>query len=264
MKNILVPLGLSDNATHTLNYAIRFAQSTQATIYIMDSFNPSFHHAYLHNVNETVSRSNFNRIKELVKEIDHHGTNIQLVTYEGEFLKGVSSLNTKVNLDLIITGPLPNSNDDSIFLGPTPGRLVKKTDIPVLIVPEAVPYKPLKKALFAFKKGQVKGERSLDPIHFLQKNVDTQISLLLVKIPGIQRQELSIDHEVVELSNQMTSTENATVYQGVLEFFREVQPDLLIVFARERGFFEKLISSDVVYKKDFYTTSPLLVLKNRS
>lgn len=264
MKNILVPLGVSTNAKHTLNYAIQFAQSNQATLYIMDSYNPSFHHAYLLNVNETVGKSNLNRVKKLVKEVDHKRINIQLVNYEGEFLQGVRSLDEKVHLDLIITGPLPNSNDETIFLGPTSGRLVKKTEIPVLIVPEAVVYTPLKKALFAFKMGQIKGDRSLAPIHFLQRNFSTEIELLLVKTPGYQRKDFSIDHEVVELSHEMTSTENATVYQGVLEFFREVQPDLLTVFARERGFFEKLITSDVVYKKDFYTTTPLLVLKNRS
>ena len=263
MKNILVPLGVSSNAKYTLDYAIQFAQSNQANLYIMDSFNPSFHHAYLFNASESVGKSNFNRIKNLVKEIDHNGIKIQLVTYKGEFLQGVRSLDEKIHIDLIITGPLPNSNDNQIFLGPTSGRLVKKTSIPVLIVPEALAYKPLKKALFAFKMGQVKGDRSLTPIHFLQRNFNTEIELLLVKIPGYQREDFSIDHEMVELSNKMTSTENATVYQGVLEFFREVKPDLLTVFARERGFFEKLITSDVVYKKDFYTTTPLLVLKNR-
>jgi hypothetical protein len=38
---------------------------------------------------------------------------------------------------------------------------------------------------------------------------------------------------------------------------------LLVVFARKRGFFEKLMGSDVIYKKDFYAKTPLLVLKNR-
>jgi hypothetical protein len=38
---------------------------------------------------------------------------------------------------------------------------------------------------------------------------------------------------------------------------------MLVVFARKRGFFEKLMESDMVYKKDFFTKIPLLVLKNR-
>jgi len=263
MKNILVPLGISDNSEQTLVYAIGLASKTQAAIYVMDSFNPSFVNAHLLNVKEVVKRNNFNRIKALVKSIDHRGLSIQMVSYEGEFLVGVNALDEKVGLDLIVCGSMPNSNNDAIFLGPTPGRLVKKTDIPVWIIPEGAIFQAPKKALFAFKKGKVKGERSLLPLKFLQDQFNTQLELLLVKTPGQNRKELQIDHEIVELSDQMTSSENATIYQGVLEHFRQVHPDILIVFARKRGFFEKLIASDVVFKKDFFTKTPLLVIKNR-
>lgn len=263
MKNILLPLGVSDNAKHVLRYAIEFSKSTKATIYIMDSFNPSYPNAHLLNFKEVVNRNNFNRIKELVDSVDHQGISLQMVSYEGDVLSGIEELDKKVGLDLILTGPSPNANNDSIFLGPTAGRLVKKTNLPVWIIPEGAKFSPPKKALFAFKEGKIKGDSSLAPIRNLQANFKTQIELLLVKIPGKKRKDLKIDHEIVELSDHMTSTENGTVYQGVLEFFRDVQPDLLTVIARQRGFFEKLIASDIVYKKDFYTTVPLLVLKNR-
>lgn len=85
----------------------------------------------------------------------------------------------------------------------------------------------------------------------------------MVKTPGHENNRLEIDHEIVELSEGLVSSDNATVYQGVLEHFQSINPDLLVVFARKRGFFEKLMGSDVIYKKDFYAKIPLLVLKNR-
>ncbi len=263
MKNILVPLGVSENAESTLSYAIELALTTQSTLYVMDSFHPSFHNAHLLNAKQAVENNNTKRIKELVHRIEHKGIDIKIVRYEGDVLSGIDSLDEKVNLDLILSGPMPNADNEAVFLGPTAGKLVKKTDIPVLIVPEGFSFAAPKKALFAFKQGKIKGDRSLAPIHFFQKSFATVINLLLVKVPGQERKERQIDHEIVELSNEMTSTENGTVYQGVLEHFREFQPDLLAVFARKRGFFAKLIESDVVLKKDFYTKTPLLVLKNR-
>jgi hypothetical protein len=95
------------------------------------------------------------------------------------------------------------------------------------------------------------------------KTFKTKVNLLLVKVPGYETARLDIDHEIVEFSEGLISSENATVYQGVLEHFQSVQPDILVVFARKRGFFEKLMESDMVYKKDFFTRIPLLVLKNR-
>ena len=46
MKNILVPLGISDNAQNTLAYAIDLAVTSQAKLYVMDTFNPSFTNAH--------------------------------------------------------------------------------------------------------------------------------------------------------------------------------------------------------------------------
>ena len=263
MKNILVPLGVSENAESTLTYAIELAVVTNATLYVMDSFNPSFHNAHLLNAKQAVGNNNTKRIKDLVQRVDNKKINIQIVRYEGDLLSAISSLDQKVQLDLILSGPMPNADNEAVFLGPTAGKLVKKTDIPVLIVPQGFVFVAPKKALFAFKRGRVKGDRSLAPIHFFQKTFATAINLLLVKVPGQERKDQQIDHEIVELSHKMTSTENGTVYQGVLEHFRTVEPDLLMVFARKRGFFAKLIETDVVLKKDFYTKTPLLVLKNR-
>ena len=263
MKNILVPLGVSENAESTLTYAIELAVVTNATLYVMDSFNPSFHNAHLLNAKQAVGNNNTKRIKDLVQRVDNKKINIQIVRYEGDVLSAISSLDQKVQLDLILSGPMPNADNEAVFLGPTAGKLVKKTDIPVLIVPQGFVFVAPKKALFAFKRGRVKGDRSLAPIHFFQKTFATAINLLLVKVPGQERKDQQIDHEIVELSHKMTSTENGTVYQGVLEHFRTVEPDLLMVFARKRGFFAKLIETDVVLKKDFYTKTPLLVLKNR-
>jgi hypothetical protein len=64
------------------------------------------------------------------------------------------------------------------------------------------------------------------------------------------------------LDAPLTTTTNATVYQGVLEHFQAAAPDVLCVFKRKRGFFEKLWEPDVVLKKDFYCSVPLLILKS--
>jgi len=38
MKNILVPIGSSINAAHTLQYAIDFAQEVDANVYVISVF----------------------------------------------------------------------------------------------------------------------------------------------------------------------------------------------------------------------------------
>jgi hypothetical protein len=97
----------------------------------------------------------------------------------------------------------------------------------------------------------------------IQDQFNSILRLLLVKVPGFANRNHQISDEVLKRAEQLLYSENATVYQGVLEHFQAYQPDMLVVFKRERGFFEKLWEPDLIYKKDFYCTVPLLVLKNK-
>jgi hypothetical protein len=59
-------------------------------------------------------------------------------------------------------------------------------------------------------------------------------------------------------------SENATVFQGIVEHFSEINPELLCVLRRKNkdGFFKKLLKqNEVITKKQFFTTKPLLILK---
>jgi len=116
--------------------------------------------------------------------------------------------------------------------------------------------------LLAFKTGEVKDTATLKPMIAFQKKFKTKLKLLLVKVPGFANRNHHLDDALVQRSEGLTFSENATVYQGVLEHFQANKPDLLVAFKRERGFFEKLWEPDRIYKKDFYCTIPLLVLKN--
>ena len=87
------------------------------------------------------------------------------------------------------------------------------------------------------------------------------MDLLFVQTPSLPDPHEHADAALMAMAQQTLQTKNATVYQGVLEHFQASQPDLLVVFKRERGFFEKLWEPDMVLKKDFYCTVPLLVLK---
>ena len=81
MKHLLVPLGISKNAENTLRFAIDFAAQTTAIIYVLDSFNPSVTNMHLINVKGMVERNNLQRLKALIKSVDHRGVKIQLVSY---------------------------------------------------------------------------------------------------------------------------------------------------------------------------------------
>ena len=81
-----------------------------------------------------------------------------------------------------------------------------------------------------------------------------------MKTPGYSDEDLKIDTALMDISSQLTLTENATTYQGVLEHFQSHHPDLLCVFRRKRGFFKNLWEKNTILKSEFYAKIPVLVL----
>lgn len=259
MKNILVPLGGS-NMGETLQYAVDFASEFSSDIYVMEVFNVSAKAGNLRNVVEKITESSKDRIKQLIDEVDAKNSTIKLATFNGDIIDGIKGIDEELGIDLIVISPRSNAIEEELYLGNTTGRIVKKTTIPTLIVPKGTVFKPYETILTAFKSGVLKKKRILKQLVAIREKFNATVSLLLVKTPGYEKDDLKVNASLMDISNQLTITENATTYQGVLEHFQSHHPDLLCVFRRKRGFFKKLWEKNTVLKSEFFVKIPVLVL----
>ena len=139
--------------------------------------------------------------------------------------------------------------------------MVKDLLTPVLIIPSTASFKPIKKILLAIKRGKIKSKKTLKVLSKIKDIFNSEIKLIQVKTPAVDEKKLKLSSSLETLIDQSTLTENATVFQGVLEFLHEEDPDLICVIRRKRGFFKKLWQDDKVKKVDFESRIPLLVLK---
>lgn len=263
MQNILVPIGISNNAKSNLNYAIKLANSFGSTIYAIDAYPSTSSLTSISNVSVRLAKEKINRIRILIDQLKSKTSNIKIVESELDLIGAIKKLDQNIGIDLIITAPLNNEINDEVFLGPIAGSLIKRLDIPVLVAPLDKSFEIPKKMLLAFKTGEVKDESTLKAMIEFQDKFKATLKLLLVKVPGFTNRNHRLDDDLMKRSENLIYSENITVYKGVLEHFRAFKPDILVAFKRERGFFEKLWEPDIIYKKDFYCQIPLLVLKNK-
>lgn len=260
MKNILVPIGTS-NTGETLQYAVDFASEFSAQIFVMDVFSVSAKTGSLANISEKVAKSSKERLKEVIEKVDAKGITIKIATYNGEITDGLEEIDKALGIDLIIIAPRSNEIKEELYLGRTTGRIIKKTDIPALIVPKGMVFSPYKTALTAFKSGILKKKSMLEPLLTVQKKFNTVVNLLLVKTPGYSKDDLKVNTALMDICSNLTMTENPTTYLGVLEHFKSYQPDLLVVFRKKRGFFKKLWEKSTILKSEFFAPVPVLVLR---
>ncbi len=261
MKNILVPIGSSENAKNTLQYAVDFAQTINANVFAFRAFRKIGKAGRIINVDTILERENKAALKAVINAIDVKNVTVKMIASKASVLESILAIDKELGLDLIVVGPRSNSNKEELFLGKTTGSIVKKTNIPTLIVPEGFAFKPFKNCLVAVKSCNVKNDSILHPITFIQTKFNTVLKLLLVKTPSSDIDTSKMNATLKNLITKKIETENATIFQGVLEHLHEHNPDLLCVFRRERGFFTKLWEQNTVKKVDFNSRIPLLVLK---
>lgn len=262
MKNILVPIGTSERAVETLQYAVDFAAEFSATVFVMDVIKVKSAAGSLANFKEKVVQNSKEQLKEIIGNVQAKSVEIKIATYTGELIDGLKEIDAALGIDLIIIAPRSNDIREELYLGNTSGSIIKRTNIPTLVVPRGTVFTPFTSVLAAFKSGILKRKRILNALEAINDRFNTTVRMLLVKTPGYSDDDLKVNPALMDISSQLTITENATTYQGVLENFHSNQPDLLCVFRRKRGFFKKLWESNTILKSEFHASIPVLILSD--
>ena len=265
MKNILVPISSNENAVNTLQYAINFAEKTKAKIYLVHIFSSTKISGAFVKIDNILERDSKKILDDLLAKVDHKEVRILRKSLKGHNdVDSIGDFCKLFKIDLIITSAKNDESDNSVFLGKVTGGMLKDLSYPTLIIPSSATFKPIDKIFMAIKSGKIQSEKTLFPLFDIKNNFNSKIDLLQVKTPLLEEKDLALNTELENNISNLISTKNATVFQGVLEFLHEEDPDIICVIKRKRGFFKKLWQNDIVKKLDFESNIPLLVLKGIS
>lgn len=250
MKTFLVPISSLREKKATLIYAIDFAKEVGAEM------------IYGIQLNEIKEEDH---LEEIIAHAKKQDIDINFRFFEGETIEYIREFCEDYNVDLVVASANTPKTRDNEYLDNLSGSIVKRTDMPVLLIPENYEYKSIDTILTAVKSGIVHKSNALVPLTETLLETKAQMTLLQVKTPSYLPEDLMFDKDLAILTSKYYSSENATLFQGVLEYIHVVNPDLICVFRRKRGFFEKLWSDvtldHTVKKADFESRVPLLVLK---
>lgn len=260
MKSILVPVGNTQNGVNNLRYAVNFAIMSGAKVYLINIYKEFSKAGGLAKVTNLAVEDNRTQLEEVLGQVDTKGVEVFAQPIKGNPYDGIARVSRQVGVDLIIMSPQSVDIKDEVYLGNVTGKLVKKTDIPMLIVPPNYLFRKAENILLALKSTHLENDRLLAPLQEISRLFSAKINVLRVETPDVAGEEQQMDPILKKAMSSYSETKNATIYQGVLEHFQSVQPDILCVLRRKRGFFKKLMGTNTVYKKDFYTSIPLLVL----
>jgi len=260
MKNILVPIGSSKNAVSHLQYAIDFAKAFGAKVYVVQVYNVYTKAGTMIKIDHIIERESRDFLKSQVDKIDTKGVEVITRTLKGKLIDTLELACKSAEIDLILVEPKTNSVKDEVYLGKTSGKIIKRMQVPALIVPEGFVFKPISKILMALKSAIIKKEEALIPLKMIKTQFDAIVDLLLVKTTYYNERDFEVSDELDSLVSSTIQSENPTTYQGVLEHYKSNNADMLCVVRRKRGFFIKKWEKNTILKKDFSSALPVLVL----
>lgn len=261
MKTILVPVGSSKNAKSHLQYAVDFAKAFGAKLYVIQIYNVYTKAGTMIKIDHIIERESKAFLNTHVASIDTKGVEVITRTFKGKLVDTIEKVSVALNVDLIILEPRTNSIKNEVYLGKTSGKIIKRTQIPALIVPEGYVYKPIVKILLAAKSIIVKKEGVFKPLQAIKNQFKAVVNILLVKTSYHNEGDFEFNDELKEMITNTTKSESPTTFQAVLKHYKNNNPDLLCVVRRKRGFFKKLWENDTILKKDFHSSKlPVLVL----
>ncbi len=260
MKNILVPVGSSKNALSHLQYAVNFAKAFGAKLFVVQVYNVYTKAGTMIKVDHIIERESKAFLKDLVSKTDTKGVEVIVKTLKGNLIDTLELACKSAEIDLVLIEPRTNSIKDEVYLGKTSGRIIKQMDVPALIVPEDYKFTPPSHILMAIKSAIIKKDKALKPLRAITEKFKAKTDLLLVKTSFHNECDFDVNDELKALVKNITKTENATTFQGVLLHFESNKPDMLCVVRRKRGFFAKKWEKNTILKKDFSSNVPVLVL----
>lgn len=261
MKNILVPVGSSKNAQSHLQYAVDFAKAFGAKVYVVQIYNVYTKAGTMIKIDHILERESQAFLNEHVASIDEKGVEVVTRVFKGKLIDTIELACKALEVDLILLEPRTNSIKEEVFLGKTSGKIIKQTQIPALIVPEGCVYKPIVKMLVASKSVVIEKKNVLKPLQDIKHQFRAIVNLLLVKTANYKDGDFEVNSELKKMITNTNEVEAPTTFQGVLEHYKNHDPDLLCVVRRNRGFFQKLWEDNTILKKDFHSTKiPVLVL----
>ena len=167
MQHILVPIGFTEDAENTLQYAIDFASDINAKVFVFRAYSVQSKAGTIINIDSIIERETNLYLRTMVKGVDTKNVDVKLISAKGSTLDSVAAIDDELGIDLIIVGAKSNSIKEELFLGRTAGSLVKHAELTVLAVPNGYKYAPIKSVLMAFKSGVVKSKTALKPQKFM-------------------------------------------------------------------------------------------------
>ncbi len=275
VQHMLVLTDFSEEASNAARYAAALAHQLKTRKLI-------FYHSYESfmippvaftpitrgaNVSSKFSNEKLNELKNDLHDWLPESTEIDLRTDERNLIDAANTLIEEENIGLVVAGITGKSGLEKVLVGSSAINLAKTCGAPLLIVPPAAAFQPIKTVVFACDLKQVSKSTPTFAIKSFVRALDANLLILNVEhdrahLPSGAIKEMSDLHRLwddEQVEFHYTHHENKAT--GIMEFAGQQRAELLVVVPKEYGFFEHIFHHNMTEKLAYHSHLPLLLFR---
>lgn len=268
MKKILCPTDFSDAAHNAIAYAAKFAQVTGAELVL---FNVQ---SLFDVVPGRLLSSHYDPIEIIRGDLEAQALEVAQqfkiscyseVQVSGTALSTVISRKAK-DFNLIIMGS--NGPDDlyQFFAGSNAYNVIRKSEIPILIIPDAVNYSPIENMVYAFDYLE-EGTPPLAQLISLLTPFHARLHILQVlewytseQEEELQQQESLIRYVIPDgLQVVFDSVHSGDIGEGIQNYMNKHSSDVLALSTRDYSFIQRLFHHSITKEVSGMADYPVFV-----
>ena len=268
MKTILVPIDFTQTAQKGLDYALMLTKNSASSIVLLNIWNlPETHPSMSFTLHDVVREQNEKAMQDLIEKIKSQVENKSLklegIVDTGNIVYLVKNTAKAINADLIVMGTEGASGFKEVFIGSNAGGVMEHAPCPVLAVPNEIKIRMPEKILFATNF-------EVQDISRLKKLITWfkpfKCSFSIIHVGDQQHRDLNDFEDFIITAREKIAPEsfnysylsNENVQQGIEEYIKENNIDLISMSARKHTFFQQLFNRSLTKKIAYHTSVPLI------
>lgn len=271
MKKILIPTDFSQNAKNATDYALSLFNEKNTEITLLNVFYIPYApidvaHSYNDVTSENAEQLFQQELKRIAKKNPHLKASISTLFEVGDVVNVVRSLEREFNYELIVMGTKGASGLAEVFVGSRTSAMIKSVKTPVLVIPEAAKFKPIKRILFTADEEFIDQKLNVEILKEIAQTNHSKIEALYIS-ESSENEELIkkfIDHKInlnfKDIPHQLNSKNGIIVENEIQKYTENNSIDLIAMVTTNGNLFHNLFHTSVTKQVAMHTKMPLLVM----
>ncbi len=265
MKKILVPVDFSEHSEYALEVAASLAKQWKSEIVVLHMMGLS-EAVFTKDDSQEFMEAQFymklakKRFTDFLDKPYLKGIKVSETVQNYKIFSEINNVAKEQNIDLIIMGSHGTSGLSEIFVGSNTEKVVRTSEVPVLVIKERIYDFKIKKVVFGFDF-QVENITAYRKAIKLFSTLKAEIFSVHVNLPGINfmsttqiKEQIDnflrvANHNDMPSNLQVAQISDYSVEQGIYSYAKEIDADLIVIPTHGRSglshFFKGSIGEDI-------------------